>query len=579
MECVAALSTLKYKEFDLTDDFVSFRQIIHTAMGYTGYSDVILTDSVRSKSGKFIDLKIASANFYDELGDAMTYYEVLEEIAKFAGCCFTPYKEALYFLDYAAIRSGYFSYFTLRGGLLDLSDLKNVTYYKGTGTNISRIAGKNKAVVNCSLYEIENILPEWSNKNTIVRYEDAYGRLITKKDVLYWTIMRFYFSPEYTFYQYKWVDGIKTVTETHEPITDGGITSKNYSSTRNQILGGCFVRSVSYTGGKPNKLNLDNELMIKMGGHPSDTSQRLTDTDPIVRIESKQSVVLTDKTYLCFSGDYKMNYARDDDGGMAGSGEDYNGIADPIPHYPNPVNHDSISGIKLRLRVGNYYYDGTNWITAPSTFYATYTFAKKENMCGVYKGVDDTNDYSLGVGDLSGFIINPPAGIIIGKCTLTIYSPTHALFHRYDYMRGIGLSYAIQDMDSIYGDWVDKDSKNDLIYENVIDGEYIEEADEIDLRICTNPGGKLALSSVIDGGNFLDEIVTDVFGTGQAENILIQRVTQTFDQPRFVIDPVLANDAKPYTKFTEPHLNKQFLVAGGEEDVKMERTKYNLIEL
>ena len=118
-----------------------------------------------------------------------------------------------------------------------------------------------------------------------------------------------------------------------------------------------------------------------------------------------------------------------------------------------------------------------------------------------------------------------------------------------------------------------------MIYENVIEGDYVEEADEIDLKICTNPDGKLALSSVLDGNNFLDEIVTDVFGTGQAEEILLRRVVSMFSKPRFVIDPILENNAKPYTKFTEPHLNKQFLVAGGEENVKMERMQYNLIEL
>ena len=150
---------------------------------------------------------------------------------------------------------------------------------------------------------------------------------------------------------------------------------------------------------------------------------------------------------------------------------------------------------------------------------------------------------------------------------------------RYLYYKNIELSYAIPDESSIYGDYVDKDSKNDVLYENAIDEGYVEAADEIDLKICTNTDGKLAFSSVLEGDRFLERIRTDVFGTGVPEEILLQRVVSMFSKPRFVIDPVLKNDAKPYTKFTEPHLNKQFLVAGGEEDVKMERTRYNLIEL
>lgn len=581
MECVCALSTLKYRKFDFTDDFVTFAQIASKAIEYAGYSDVIYTNSVRLKSGSYFSARIASANFYDELGEAMTYYEVLEEIAKYAGCTWEPYEDILYFKDSAAIRSGYVSYTRLSGGVVNLQDLKNVTGYKGTGTKISRIAGKNKAVVNCSLYEVENLLPEWNNKNTVMRYEDGYGRWIGgKKKEPYLTKIRFYSTPEYTFYQYKWVNGVKTVTETNEPITDGGVSSSDYSSTRNQTLGGCFVRSTYYnTKETPGKLSFENELMIKTKGHPNDISagQYITSTDPVIRMESKRAIMLTDKTYLCFNGGCKRNYAKSDDGSTTGD-EDYFGIADPVAHHPSP-SENSIRRIKLKLQVGGYFYNGEYWTMTESTFEVEYVFEKGENMFGVYKSVKNTNVYTLGVGDLSGYIINPPPVHISGKCTLTIYAISHMELHRYVYLKGIGLEYAIQDMGAIYDDWTEKESKNDLIYENVIEGDYIEEADEIDLKICTNPDGKLAFSSVLEGNSFLEEIETDVYGTGKAEEILIQRVIDMYETPRFVIDPTLANNAKPWTKFTEPHLNKQFLVAGGEEDVKMERTRYNLIEL
>ena len=120
--------------------------------------------------------------------------------------------------------------------------------------------------------------------------------------------------------------------------------------------------------------------------------------------------------------------------------------------------------------------------------------------------------------------------------------------------------------------------KEDVIYESIPNESYVEEADEIDLKICTNTDGKLAFSSILEGNNFLSKIRTDVFGTGIAEEILLQRVVSLYSKPRFNINPILENTAKPYTKFTEPHLNKQFLVAGGEEDVKMESMQYNLIE-
>ena len=141
LECVSAFSTLKYKEFDLTDDFVTFWDIVNQAKTLTGYQDIYATNSVKAEFTDYFNLKIATANFYDELGEAMTYYEVLEEIAKFAGCCWTPYEDDLYFLDYQAIRSGYNSY-KKNATNVTLQDLKEVKNYKGTGTKLSRIAGK-----------------------------------------------------------------------------------------------------------------------------------------------------------------------------------------------------------------------------------------------------------------------------------------------------------------------------------------------------------------------------------------------------------------------------------------------------
>ena len=99
MECVSAFSTLKNRDFDLSSGFVSFLEIIKKARDYAGYKDLYLTNETLTSS-PWYNLKISSANFYDELGEAMTYYEVLEEIAKYLGLTIVPYEDDLYFLDY-----------------------------------------------------------------------------------------------------------------------------------------------------------------------------------------------------------------------------------------------------------------------------------------------------------------------------------------------------------------------------------------------------------------------------------------------------------------------------------------------
>ena len=136
VECVSALSTLKLIDFDIENDFVSFLQIIKRARDLAGYDKLYLTNSIRANSGSFYDLNIATANFFDELGEAMTYYEVLEEIAKYAGCCFTPYQDDLYLLDYKAISSGFNLYEKYDGDtktLVTVASSDTVANYRGTG--------------------------------------------------------------------------------------------------------------------------------------------------------------------------------------------------------------------------------------------------------------------------------------------------------------------------------------------------------------------------------------------------------------------------------------------------------------
>lgn len=562
MEAVAALSTLKYKEFDLTADFVTFREIIAQAVVYAGYEFAYLTNSVRTATGSYLDLKISSANFYDELGEAMTYYKVMEEMAKYLGCCWVPYEDDLYFLDYQAIRSGYNSYTRIVGSSVSnvtLQDLKEVKNYKGTGTKLSRIAGKNKAVVNCSLYEIKNILPEFDDEKSVFVDMEKSTSVQQLKDPITWEeIRRYYTQNKFDMYVYQNGTGAPVVNHTK----------------LDWELGSMFIRSAEYdTRNPPSRLNFGDELLVK---RYDITRGSLNNTKPVITLRSDKSVLVHSNVYFCISADVKAT----------GTLYNKNIAAD----FLKKETTDTVFQLYAKLKIGNLYYNGTAWVETDSRFSMPITVKKGNQINETYISVDNTNTFNTGVGNLEGFIIPAPSGIRIGVMELTLYAfdgiaqkYTGTILDRYLRYKNIRLSYGIPDAQSIYGDWVDADSKNDVIYENVIEGGYVEAADEIDLKICTNSDGKLALSSVIevlDGEEvFLETLVSDVYGTDQPENLLLKRVVDLFETPRFTIDPTLANDAKPYTIYTEPHLGRTFAVAGGEEDVKMERTRYNLIEL
>lgn len=560
MEAVAAFSTLKYKKFDLTDDFVSFQDIIDKAVEYSGYSEAVLTNSITAGTDSFYSLKIASANFYDELKEPMMYYEVMEEIAKYAGCCFTPYKDKLFLLDYQAIRNGYNNY--LSGSY---SDISNVFDYRGTGAKISRIAGKNKATVNCSLYEIKDLVPEFDDEKTSVfalapmtEYTETIK--VGKENVTYKGIIRRYNQPKFTFYHY---------------LNGTGLPVESISPAMGTYTGSGFVRTAEFkTDSPPSKLEMKNEVQVKLAlSYATMTTGYLKNTSPVIKFRSEKTVLVHKNVWFCLGLTFR--YAP----------EEWTKDIDGIDFSPKS---DTVLQQRAKLRIGKYFYNGSTWSTSDTTFAVPVTIKAKSGLLSSQFSVDNTNSYDKGLGDLTGYVFKAPDFPVMGDVELTIYAtpppvkllnPIHQDFVQYMYYSGIELAYSVPDEASIYGDWVDGDTKNDIIYENEISDEFVEEADEISLKICTNPDGKLALSSVIKGNDFLTELTHVMYGTQKAENALLVRVVDLFGSPRFVIDPTLKNTFKPYTVAIEPHLNKVFMVAGGEEDVKMERCRYNLIEI
>ena len=264
MECVSALNTLKYKKFAETGAKITFLQLIKNAALLAGYTELYLTTSITdaSSGNVYANSSVAVANFYDELDEPMNYFEILEEVAKYLVCCtFVPYKNALYLLDYKAIKAGLNQYYKYNPATTDapltvtLSDVVTTQDlgYTGTGATISRIAGKNKATVNCSLYEQENILPEFNDEGSIFLRGEPYNEIYTegKTEVQRLGYIRYYNQPKFTCYKYLFSGG-NTIINEHTIDVHG------------QEVGSCFVRTVDYDGYDfPVKLDFKNEVIIK----------------------------------------------------------------------------------------------------------------------------------------------------------------------------------------------------------------------------------------------------------------------------------------------------------------------------
>ena len=554
IECVSAISVLKHKKFNNDNPTVTFLEVIKDAMLIAGYDKTYLTNTVRTVSdgNLYSTAKVASANFFDELGEADTYYEALEEIAKYATCTFTPFGADLMLLNYEAIKAGENYYYRIDSGAITAVKFEHETTvqqlgYKGTGATISRIAGKNKAVVNCSLNEIKNLMYELSDEGmSYLSMSEKIQEIKQGKEwVEYRGIARYYSAP---------MDFERLTTYMYENVV-------NY-------IGSKFIKYTDFqTKNPPTTLSLVPTIIARRGN-----TNNLLNGRPIVTIYSKGPLMTSSDVYFVLNFEAKVTYSD---------------LFEFAPIDAIEITSDFLVPYSCELKFGNLYYNGATWVTTKTTFTVNVSY-EKGSQFGTWQSVKNENDYNTGLGSYNGKLIKAPTGINTGAVELTICDFKFAIldsnapfmaFAQWTHIKNISLEIATPNAQSIYGDYVNADSKNDIIYEREIEGDYVEEAEEVDLNISTKTDGKISLSSVFTDSGYITEYKHLGINI-QPEHNIINKIIRLYQQPRFVINPTLANNLKPYSLITDSNLpNVQFINGGGEEDVKMERVTTNLIQI
>ncbi|MDD2380247.1 MAG: hypothetical protein PHV35_00970 [Mariniphaga sp.] len=552
-------------------DTVSFLALIKRARDLAGYADVYMTSTITSADGQNIHevAEVSSANFFDELGEAMTYHEILGEIAKYLGCTFVTHGNSLCLIDPFAVKEGMNSYYKYVGDArttVTLSDTKTITGddYRATGAKLSRIPGRNKIAVNCSLYEVENLIPD---------IEEGLNPGIGRS-VYSWT------APD---------DKYPTNTIVTVPANYSGDATVETAYYGLLSKGSSFKKAARYTEDNiPNRLNFITELRVQNYYNKAayEAGNHFTSNDWVLRVKSPGKIFVHNKVYFSFFAEVMTNVEGTTVSSNYNKPESQDTGLIMVDAW-NTASSDTTWPLRLRLRIGEYYYNGSSWSKTVSSFNAGIEIKKDEKKFGRFIPVKDMNDYSQGIGDLSGYIINPPQSTIFGDLELTVYAlwplefsfPNDQYGAKYTFMRNIKLDYAIQDLEGVY-DFRNK-GREDVIYESDISADYSEPAEDVELRICSNVNNKLALSSVVVAGEFLKTINIGSLGySALPEEGLINKNIQLYDKPRYNINPTLTNTLKPFTTVSTSHLpGAQFLVAGGDEDVKLESCTYNLIEV
>lgn len=575
IECVSALATTEYFDFDLTGDTVSIFELIQTAINKANgnYNYIYIPKTFGSTSSNVLkSWNISRSNFIDEDGKAMTYKEILEEVCKFLGWTLTEKNGSIYFIDADYISNGNTSYWRYNGNMtsessVTLSSTINERNIESRGNNDSMtiLGGYNKVNVVCSDYEAEtgDLYPtqEWTSTGT------------TSSTA---------FNKNGTTYQKHWGFSSNDFIFTHYSYSNGWSTT---SSNDINEAGAFPVKTTSYaTDDIPNSLDYENEIEIHQTDNWDGNITSESDANKFLHYGNSLRKVLEvndsfNDNAIILDSDYKfaINFqiARCC-------------VSDRLVYPVDNITSDTESlnlNVPFKFQIGNNYYNGSGWQSSECTFNVPVTF-KNNQLANTYVSCNDTNNFLYNLDKLNGYLINVDK-ILIGSIKLTMYNPINDylsllfpnLNTRSFFIKNIELQCQKKGKSNLIGNAT---KKEDTIYSNVVNDDYINECDDIELKITTKNDSELSYSKVIYNNAFLDVIDNRITnGSEKPEKVIIQRVINQYSNPKIKLEQSLKNDSNimPFSIISNDKFNKSFLPINEEIDYRMNTNNLTLIEL
>lgn len=222
-----------------------------------------------------------------------------------------------------------------------------------------------------------------------------------------------------------------------------------------------------------------------------------------------------------------------------------------------------------KLKIGDHYWNGEEWVKEESTFdlrvegigsngYLPLKGNKRPDM--PYKGLD-------------GYIIplptdNPLIGQLEFEFPLVmVYSD---VFTNGQLIKDFKIDYAKRDGER------DEGENGDRVYENIVNEDYMSEADEINFEIGSYNEDGATYSKVLLNGKFLtDQLFCQITDTTiRPEELMIRRIVNRYKVTKIKLTEAIWNDdiLTPITILIEgSQPDKSFLMTGGEWDYQQSR--------
>ena len=570
IECVSAMQVLEhihYRRKGGSLQFVSLWELLCRCVEESRgrYTEVVLPRVYAAAKGDpssrnvLEDLWVSEQNFFDEDDEAMTLKEVREEVCKVLGWTCADWAGALYFVD--VDHEGAYGRYSPEDGAWKENFLPaaavNVQQagFAGGDHTLDMLPGYSRATVKCSNYPVGEVLPqeEWEDLKTLVTMPDRQNG----NEVLH----MLYLKPR-RWIMKQWVKGDNGIFAVADLETQ-------YAGNTNieNLLGAIPVRHCIYT--------VNN-------GQPSITDYNYTDAIYLRQSDSVFDAVpdFEQNEVIIIKGECPAIYA---DGciALSGSFEYAYGLMTPGGEEPFTALHNTTDHFTASVRVGSKYFDGSGWSEG---FKKVDIPLAADGGKGTKRSIKDTKTLQMPYTGAKGFVM-PISGVLHGEVEVVLYgiafdgrSPAARPRPVGIFMEGFSATYYKEEGDG--GD----ESDSDRYYENVVNADYINELDEIELKISSYNNDGACYSKLMLGDAYLTDnlycVLTD--GNVRLEELLIRRIVSRYKQPGMKLTQTLryAEAFTPITRLTDSYMaGKEFLCAGGTIDFRMDSFRMAMVQV
>lgn len=563
MECMSAMSTLEFIDYEVggkKKEFVSLWSLLKKCIeaSSANYNAVYLPyvyakneKEYLSGSNILYEMRISEQNFFDEGGKAMKLKEVLEEVCKFLNWTCVDWKGELYFidLDYDGVYHKYNVALTEKEEVeFNSITIQNIGF-AGSDHSMDILPGYNKVTIKCSNYPIPETL------NFSVDYDDL-ERLVTLPDIVSGDDVshRLLLNPgDLDMYQYEQF--------AHRVDING---YKNNVEAEN-LLGTIPMRYCNY------------KMVDKDGGKVPDITE-YNYTDIIrVRLKNKDGIVLGGYVPVFILRSPCVAYPP---GVFC--------INASVKYFQNeelsPLSKDRWGGnlmIGTKLFIGNTDLTTDDPVLGNNLYKCTYiSFGAYED--GDYKSIINDKKLNDPYQGASGKMIYSSftgSGITTGELEFQLLASMYpSEVNKYGvFLQNFTVKFIPRDGE-------DTTSNSDRIYENVINENYINELDEIELKISSYNHDGACYGKVVLSTDYLrDDLYSYIEGTTvRPEEQLIRRIINRYNTTRVKLTQVIKEspDITPLSRLSDNYMvNKRFINAGGSIDYKMNRFQCVMIEI